>query len=80
LTHLVVLMGLPGAGKTLLADAIAAQMHWPVISRDVFPRGQFSAAEKAAATDAALAAVATQLSRGQSCILDGMTFADAAQR
>ncbi len=80
LARVAAILGLPGAGKTALAQALAQQLHWPVVDRDAFPRARFTDAEKAAAIDAAFAQVAMLLSRGQSCIVDGMTFADAGQR
>jgi predicted kinase len=73
-------MGLPGAGKTALAQRLAEELHWPIVDRDAVPRRRFDEAGKAAATTAVFEKVALLLSREQSCILDGMTFADAQQR
>lgn len=78
-------MGLPGAGKSTLAAGLAAAMHWPVIDRDalragLFPQALGTAQEKDAANAATFAAVEASLARGRSCIVDGMSFADADQR
>ncbi len=77
---LVALVGLPGAGKSQLAQAIARVKQWPIVSRDAFARPRFDDAGKAAATDAALAAAARHLAGGESCILDGMTLSSSQQR
>ena len=77
---LVALIGLPGAGKSALARAIAAEKRWPIVDRDAFPRATFDEAGKAQATDAALTALREELLRGRSCILDGMTLSSAKQR
>jgi len=79
-TTLVALIGLPGAGKTELARAIAAETKWPIVDRDSFPRESLDDAAKAQATDAALAAARETLLQGTSCILDGMTLSSSQQR
>jgi len=76
----VALAGLPGAGKTQLARSLAAQLQWPIVDRDRFPRSQYDEAGKIAVTEAAFAEVAQHLSAGRSCIVDGMTFAAGTQR
>jgi predicted kinase len=76
----VALIGLPGAGKSTVARAIAQAKGWPIVDRDDLPRASFDESGKAAATDAALAQVARHLTRNQSCILDGMTLSSRAQR
>jgi len=77
---LVALIGLPGAGKSELARAIAAEKDWPIVDRDAFPRPTFDDAGKAEATDAAFTALREALLQGRSCILDGMTLSSAQQR
>lgn len=80
MTTLVALVGLPGAGKSQLARAIAQEKRWTVVDRDAFPRARFDEAGKAAATDAAFGALREALLQGRSCILDGMTLSLSHQR
>ena len=77
---LLALIGLPGAGKTELARAIAAEKNWPIVDRDSFPRARFDDTGKAQATDAAFSAARETLLQGRSCILDGMTLSSSEQR
>ncbi len=77
---LVALIGLPGAGKSELARAIAAEKKWPIVNRDSFPRDPFDDDGKAAATEAAFTALKEGLLQGRSCILDGMTLSSSEQR
>ena len=80
MTTLVALIGLPGAGKSQLARAIAEAKRWAIVSRDSFPREQLDDQSKAAATHAAFAALNEALLQGRSCILDGMTLSTSLQR
>ncbi|MDP8968763.1 MAG: AAA family ATPase [Actinomycetota bacterium] len=75
----VVLLGLPGAGKTTLARALAARCGARLVSRDeirsaMFRPCSFSDAEKAAAFSALLGAVTTNCSLGEVSIVEGMPF------
>ena len=79
------LMGLPGAGKSTLAQALSRTLHWPIVDRDevrlmVFPRARFDAREKHAANAAVCALAREHLVAGRCVIVDGMTFAAPAQR
>jgi predicted kinase len=75
----VALMGLPGAGKTTLAEALAPRIPARIVSRDdlraaMFRPCSFTAAEKSAAFEAVLRAVAVNCELGHSTIVDGMPF------
>lgn len=75
----VVLMGLPGSGKTTLADALAPRVPARVVSRDairaaLFRPCSFSEREKGAAFEAALVAVEVNCALGHSSLVDGMPF------
>ena len=75
----IALMGLPGSGKTTLAEALAPRMSARIVSRDavraaMFRPCSFSDAEKAAAFTAVLRAVAVNCELGCSTIVDGMPF------
>lgn len=80
MTTLVALIGLPGAGKSRLAHALSKAKRWPIVNRDSFHREQFDEDGKAAATDAAFAALKEELLQGRNCILDGMTLSSSQQR
>jgi len=82
--RLVILVGLPGAGKTTLASWLADEYGFSVASRDtirtaMFPRCRFTFEEKAAAYDAMKAAVATMLGLGLDVVTDGITFSSGTQ-
>lgn len=75
----VVLMGLPGSGKTTLSEALAPRIPARTVSRDslraaMFCPCSFTGREKAAAFQALLAAVSTNCALGHSTIVDGMPF------
>jgi predicted kinase len=81
----VVLMGLPGSGKSSLLREIRRQLPWAVVDRDairaaMFPQPVDGRAEKDAANDAVWAALAAYLRFGVSVFVDGMTFASQANR
>jgi predicted kinase len=82
---LVVLMGLPGCGKTTLARWIAANSDIVVTSRDtiraaMFPECSYTIEEKNAAYAAMKSAMAITLALGRSVCTDGMTFANQSDR
>lgn len=75
----VALMGLPGAGKSALAHSLSVRLRLHVVDRDairaaMFPRCDFSVAEKLAAFRVLLAAVDVNCALGRSSIVDGVTF------
>jgi predicted kinase len=75
----VALIGLPGAGKSCIADALEARLGLHRICRDtlrraMFPRCSDSPAEKRAAFRAMLAALQVNCALGRSSVLDGITF------
>lgn len=72
-------MGLPGAGKTALAQAISCSFDVEIISRDdirsaMFKKCTYTIAEKKAAFAGLLAAVEVAASLGRSSIVDGVAF------
>lgn len=79
----IVLMGLPGAGKTTVAERLADARGWSIVSRDairaaMFRPCTFTEAEKRAAYQAMLIAVRTCVGLGRSCIVEGMPFSHAS--
>ena len=82
--RLVILAGLPGAGKTTLADWLAVQHGFVVASRDtirtaMFPQCRYSFQEKDAAFEAMRSAIVIMLGQGLEVVTDGITFSAAAQ-
>lgn len=76
---IVVVMGLPGAGKTTVA--IALEHHFGIrrVCRDtiraaMFPRCDYSFLEKRAAFRGVLLALEINCALGASSVIDGMTF------
>ncbi len=79
----VALMGIPGAGKSTVARHLLAALPLHGIDRDairaaLFPRCEFTAAEKDAANAAVLAALEANCRLGRASLVDGMTFARAS--
>jgi len=75
----VALIGLPGAGKTVVARALEDQLGLRRVCRDairhaMFPKCSYSFAEKRAAFRAMLVALEVNCLLGESSVLDGMTF------
>jgi predicted kinase len=75
----VALIGLPGAGKTVVARALAAEFGLHRVCRDelrqaMFPRCSYSYAEKRAAFRAVLLAVEVNCALGRGSVIDGVTF------
>jgi predicted kinase len=75
----VVLIGLPGAGKSVVARALEDQLGLRRVCRDairhaMFPRCAYSFAEKRAAFRAMLLAMEINCLLGESSVLDGVTF------
>ena len=75
----VALIGLPGAGKSVVARALEDQLGLRRICRDairhaMFPKCSYSFAEKRAAFRAMLVALEVNCLLGLSSVLDGTTF------
>lgn len=78
------LAGLPGAGKSTLAQALSALTSWPVIDRDRLRAEAWpddaSAEARQAADRLLLRRVGTGARAGLSLIVDGKTYASATDR
>ena len=75
----VALIGLPGAGKSVVARALEDQLGLRRVCRDVirhamFPKCSYSFAEKRAAFRGLLLALEINCMLGESSVLDGVTF------
>ncbi|MDE1885145.1 MAG: ATP-binding protein [Xanthomonadaceae bacterium] len=75
----VALIGLPGAGKSVVARALEDQLGLRRVCRDairhaMFPKCAYSFAEKRAAFRAMLLALEINCLLGESSVLDGVTF------
>lgn len=75
----VVLLGLPGAGKTTLAKGLAQRLGARLVSRDeircaMFCPCSFTDAEKEAAFRAVIGAVTANCALGELSIVEGMPF------
>lgn len=75
----VALIGLPGAGKSVIARALEDQLGLRRVCRDairqaMFPKCAYSFAEKRAAFRAMLVALEVNCLLGESSVLDGTTF------
>lgn len=80
----IALMGLPGSGKTSVAERLVRTPELSVVSRDairaaMFQPCRFTELEKQCAYRALLLAVAACLELGRSCVIDGMTFSRARE-
>ena len=76
---IVVLIGLPGAGKSTVARTLEEGLGLRRVCRDairqaMFPRCDFSFVEKRAAFRAVLLAIEINGLLGESSVVDGMTF------
>lgn len=75
----VALIGLPGAGKSVVARAIEDQLGLRRVCRDairhaMFPKCSYSFAEKRAAFRSMLLALEINCLLGESSVIDGVTF------
>jgi predicted kinase len=75
----VALIGLPGAGKSVVAKALAQEFGLHRVCRDelrhaMFPQCSYSYAEKRAAFRALLLAVEVNCALGRGSVIDGVTF------
>jgi predicted kinase len=75
----VALIGLPGAGKSVVARAIEDQLGLRRVCRDairhaMFPKCSYSFAEKRAAFRSMLLALEINCMLGESSVIDGVTF------
>lgn len=75
----VALIGLPGAGKSVVARALEDQLGLRRVCRDairhaMFPKCEYSFAEKRAAFRSMLLALEINCMLGESSVLDGVTF------
>lgn len=75
----VAVMGLPGAGKSVVARAIEDQLHLRRVCRDqiraaMFPRCSFSFIEKRAANRSLMLALEINCMLRVGSVIDGMTF------
>ena len=79
----VALIGLPGAGKSVVARALADQLGLRRVCRDtirhaMFPACSYTFAEKRAAFRATLLALEINCLLGESTVIDGVTFSRRA--
>jgi predicted kinase len=79
----VALIGLPGAGKSLVARALADQLDYRRVDRDtirhaMFPRCSYSFVEKRASFRGVLLALEVNCMLGESSVIDGCTFSRRA--
>jgi len=79
----VALIGLPGAGKSMVAAALERELGLRRVCRDairqaMFPRCEYSFVEKRAAFRTVLLAVEINCLIGEPTVIDGMTFSRRA--
>lgn len=81
---LVIFAGLPGSGKTTVAQPFAAARGWRYVNRDEIRAARYAdlgpEVWKAPANAAAESQARAALARGESVVVDGMTFATPALR
>lgn len=75
----VALIGLPGAGKSMVAGYLHERLQVRIVNRDeirraLFPECAYSQPEKRASIQAAFLAVEVNSALGESTVVDGMTF------
>ncbi|MGZ8310393.1 MAG: AAA family ATPase [Rhodoplanes sp.] len=80
----IALMGLPGSGKTTIAERLARARDLTVVSRDAIRAAMFrpcgyTEVEKETAYRALLLGVAACLELGRSCVVEGMPFSCASE-
>jgi predicted kinase len=80
----IAIMGIPGAGKTTLAQALAEKIPSRIASRDVirlalFQPCSFTHEEKLAAFEAMLLAIAANCELGHFTIAEGMPFSRSGE-
>ena len=76
----VALVGLPGAGKSIVAHHLVRELGLRLVSRDairaaMFPDCRYTITEKRGAFRAVLTAIEVNAALGASSVVDGMTFA-----
>jgi predicted kinase len=79
----VALIGLPGSGKSVVARALADQLDYRRVDRDLirhamFPRCSYSFVEKRASFRGVLLALEVNCMLGESSVIDGCTFSRRA--
>lgn len=79
----VALIGLPGAGKSVVARALADLLDYRRVDRDairhaMFPRCSYSFVEKRASFRGVLLALEVNCMLGESSVIDGCTFSRRA--
>lgn len=80
----IALMGLPGAGKSIVAQALSERMGLRRVCRDqiraaLFPQCNYSFVEKRAAFRGVLLALEINCMLGSGSVIDGMTFSRRAE-
>lgn len=83
--RVVALMGLPGAGKSVVARMLEREFDLRLVSRDairaaMFPRCEHSFAEKQAALHGVVLAIEINGLLGASSVIDGVTFSRLEDR
>jgi predicted kinase len=81
----VMLIGLPGAGKSAVAEALVKRCGLHRVCRDLirralFPDCAYTPTEKRAAFRAVMLATEVNLALGRHCVIDGMTFSRRRDR